>query len=273
MRVIKSLEELTDSFSKVAEYLSEDELYRLIFATLLRAGLALEGILENFEDTATKILEPLPPIYRSFASGKQYRVFLRFLNEMGGFLKGSGSSAMEEGDISKIIELLKKQVGKVSGVIVSDCLSLPEFLTLSAKLKTEGFVPCFGERFLVNPLGVTRFVTGQLPYLDAEGFLREYARLLAKGLKAQSWVKESRVDYIVHTQGYTEPENFVKSMPIGEIVTEVRNKLKKGSVLVTSDHGYDLFADVEGLKIAHGAREQGYQIFSFSKVGLFLLIS
>jgi len=41
-------------------------------------------------------------------------------------------------------------------------------------------------------------------------------------------------------------------MPITDINKGVKEKLMHKPILVTSDHGYDVFIEPEGLKISHG---------------------
>ena len=51
---------------------------------------------------------------------------------------------------------------------------------------------------------------------------------------------------------------------------QINHFAKQNSVLITSDHGYDVVADKHGLYIAHGYK--GECPLNFSKLALFLII-
>jgi hypothetical protein len=176
---------------------------------------------------------------------------------------------LKEANLQYILNSLKNKVGKVDIVFVLDCASVPEIVTIASKFLTLKRNVTISEEAFINPIGVTRFLTGQLESFNRESCLRQYAQLLKEALKANFFIKSSTVDLITHQYGFSL-DNFLKSIGIGRLFDQINHFAKQNSVLVTSDHGYDVVADEHGLYITHGYKKECP--INFSKIALFLII-
>jgi hypothetical protein len=93
--------------------------------------------------------------------------------------------------------------------------------------------------------------------------------LLKETLKAKFYIKSSTIDLITHQEGVTI-DNFLTSLNMQNIFDQINHFTKQNSVLITSDHGYDLVADEHGLYITHGYKKECP--LNFSKIALFMVV-
>lgn len=167
--------------------------------------------------------------------------------------------------------MLKDFHNKIDKVVVLDCASLPEFLSIAIKAYASARDMIFLNKVFVNPIGMTSYLTSQLQQIGHPMLLRRYAEVLANILNANCSIKDSSIDWVVHTHGFTDLDNFLSSFPIKDIYNLIHNELVKGKrIMVTSDHGYDIIECNNDLCITHGIK---YPCpLNFSKLALFLIL-
>jgi len=165
-------------------------------------------------------------------------------------------------DIEIIINRLKKDLKNVNAVFVIDCFSPIEFLTYLTKLRLDGYNSELLDIYFTNIAGLTRFLTEQ-----AGGSIRKFSEYLAERLDFKFFDKYSYFDKIVHTSVLLK--DFIESVPHDEIYDRILRIVGRyKSVLLTSDHGYDV-VDMEGLLyVTHPAKEG---ILKFSNIALYLV--
>jgi len=222
-------------------------LYSLAYSALVRRGGDLL-LLKPLEDS-------MPRALVSAAKRKLYPPFLEFLRQVDELLESKKPVVVEgEADLRFILEWLEREVGKVDRVLVYDCLSPVEFLIVSAYLRSRGLRSAFLSRALLNPAGLTRFVTQQLRDVNRREVLREVARLIAERLGASEYFKSSYPDVTVHQYGHLGIEQFAESMRIEQVADEVLSYALPGKLLVGTDHGYDLVVSQENgyVYVTHG---------------------
>ncbi len=249
--------------------LSLETLYMAVFYSLVKAGLSISGVKEPEE--LKRIETGIPQPYRSVARTTLYLQALDLVRSLNSILKDKGRAViLEEANLQYIIDSLKIKVGKVDKVLVLDCASVPEFMAIAIKLRGQKRSINVLEEVFVNPIGVTRFLTGQLKAFGTEGRLENYAKLLKERLGASSYDKISTVDLVVHAHGFAL-EEFLRVMTdrISKVFDKIERPARLGSALVTSDHGYDVIADEHGLYITHG--KEG-NVLNFSRIALFMAV-
>ena len=266
---ISSLDAIVKTISTTGT-LPVETLHKIIFCSFAKAGLAIHGATSKQETELEKLIQTIPAPQRGLVNGKLYLNALGFVKSFNTFLeKADESVILKEANIHYILDFLKERVGKVGAIVVLDCGSIPEIVTIASKSNAlNRNTTIFNEAF-INPVGVTAFVTGQMSSFGREAFLRQYAQLLKETLKAKFYVKSSTIDLTTHQQGVTIG-NFLSSLEIQKVFDQINHFAKQNSVLITSDHGYDVVADEHGLYITHGYRRECP--LNFSKIALFLVV-
>jgi len=227
------------------------KLHIIFLVTFLRAA----------HDKPEMIEKSIPPILPYLSRRVIFDPFFRgikFASEIIQLLKPK----LDFSDIEIIIDRLKKDLKNVNAVFVIDCFSPMEFLTYLTKLRLDGYNSELLDIYFTNIAGLTRFLTEQ-----AGGSIRKFSEYLAERLDFKFFDKYSYFDKIVHTSILLR--DFIESVPHDEIYDKIVRILGKyKSVLLTSDHGYDV-VNVEGLLyVTHPAREG---ILKFSNVALYLV--
>ena len=106
-----------------------------------------------------------------------------------------------EADLMYTIETVKREIGNVDYVLVYDCMSVIEQIVVSAFLKARGVRTLFLNMVFLNPIGLTRFMTSQLPDTGYKPSLLRVARYVASQLKAPLYTKNSLID--INAVSYT----------------------------------------------------------------------
>uniref|UniRef100_A0A7J3ZK51 Uncharacterized protein n=1 Tax=Fervidicoccus fontis TaxID=683846 RepID=A0A7J3ZK51_9CREN len=181
-----------------------------------------------------------------------------------------------EASLERVVEGVKQEVGRVDRVLVYDCMSMIEQVVVSAFLKARDVRTLFLKTLFLNPLGLTRFLTSQLP--DGRcATLHGAARYIASKLGAQLCAKNPLVDLSVHESGSLGVDEFVERVDVGGVVAEILEASKVGRTLVFSDHGYDIVLSRRGgyLYVVHGFREgdlESLALLLLSRVSLFMRV-
>ncbi|MEM1757692.1 MAG: hypothetical protein QW770_06665 [Candidatus Bathyarchaeia archaeon] len=266
---ISELEKIIEATSSLGS-LPINILYRIVFCSFVKAGLSLFNATGAQKAELEGIIKTIPLTFKGSLEGKLYLNALRFVRSINLSLWKTNKPVIpEEANIHFILSFLRKNVGKVGGVILLDCASIPEMVTIAGKFAHRGRNIVVYSAIFANPIGTTSFLTEQLTYLGRESTLKYYAQLLKEELKASFSVKKSSIDLVVHRRGINVSD-FLNSLNMQEIFEQINFFVKRNSVLVTSDHGYDLVADEHGLYITHGYKSECP--LNFSRIALFLVI-
>jgi len=181
-----------------------------------------------------------------------------------------------EADLMYTIETVKREIGNVDYVLVYDCMSVIEQIVVSAFLKARGVRTLFLNMVFLNPIGLTRFMTSQLPEAKYRPSLLGVARFVASQLKAPLYAKNSLIDIRVHETGLLGVDEFFKRIDIDRIANEVLEASSRGRTLVFSDHGYDIVLAKQGqyLYIVHGFKQgsssDDVPLLFLSRISLFM---
>lgn len=265
---ITSLDKIVKAIS-VTGALPVEILHKITFCSFAKAGLYLYGATSKQEAEIEKIIQTIPA-YRGLVNGKLYLGALDFVKSFNQLLKRSDESIIiKEANIHYILNFLKERIEEVDAIVVLDCGSIPEIVTIAGKFISQNRKATIFDIVFINPVGATVFITGQMVAFNREPFLRQYAFLLKETLNAKFFIKSSTIDLIVHKHGVTI-DNFLTSLGIQKIFDQINRFSKQNSVLITSDHGYDVVADEHGLYITHGYKKECP--LNFSKIALFLVI-
>lgn len=244
--------------------------HRIIFCSFIKAGLSIYGAQKEQEMEIENLIKTIAAPYRGLVNGKLYLNALRFLKTFNAFLKDSKQAViLKEANLHYILQFLENKVGKVDTVFVLDCASIPEIITIASKFSASRRNTTIYEEVFINPIGVTRFLTGQLETFNRESYLVQYAKLLKERLNASLYTKSSTVDLVTHQHGYTL-DGFLKSIEMQKLFDHINHFAKQNSVLITSDHGYDIVTDEHGLYITHGYKKKCP--LNFSRTALFLVV-
>jgi hypothetical protein len=249
--------------------LTAETLHKIIFCSFVKAGLSIYGAAKKQEAELENLTATLPPPYRGLINGKLYLSALCFIRKFKKLLRNSRPVILKEANLQHIVQFLEEKVGKVDAVFVLDCASVPEIITIASKFTSLRKNITIFEEVFVNPIGMTRFLTEQLETFNREGYLRQYAELLKERLEAKFFIKSSTIDIITHRYGFSV-DSFLRSINMQQLFDQINHFAKQSSVLVTSDHGYDVVADEHGLYITHGYKEECP--VNFSRLALFLVI-
>jgi hypothetical protein len=245
-------------------------IHKIVFCSFAKAGLSLFNATNSQKAELENLAKTIPASYQGLLSGKLYLSTLKFIRSLKDFLEEARRPViLEEASIQFILDFLKEKVGKVGGVIVLDCGSVPELSTIAGKFAYLNRNVTIYDKVFVNPVGTTKFLTEQLTYFGREAVLKYYAELLKEELGAKFDIKISTTDLIVHQHGVTI-DRFLNSLDIEKIFEQMNHFVKQDSILVTADHGYDLVADEHGLYITHGYKRKCP--LNFSRIALFLII-
>lgn len=264
-----SLDSMITSLAEIS-HLPSPILHKVVFCSLLKAGLSFYGAQTHAEEELNKVLREIPSPYRGLINGKLYRPALDFMKNVNRILANQGGAILlKEANLHYVLDFLKSRLGKVGSIMVLDCASIPEFVTLASKLRSVSHHSLIlGETF-INPIGVTRFLTRQLTSFGQKDVLKGYAELLKQTLNANFCVKSSVIDLMVHKHGVTI-DQFLQSIDIEQLFNQIKFFTSQTSILITSDHGYDVVADMQGLYVTHGYK--GRCPLNFSKMALFLVV-
>ena len=181
-----------------------------------------------------------------------------------------------EADLKYTIDTVKHEIGSVDYVLIYDCMSVIEQIVISAFLKAKGVRTLFLNIVFLNPIGLTRFMTSQLPDTRYRPSLLGVARYVASQLKAPLYTKNSLIDINVHESGLLGVDEFVKKIDIDRIANEVLEASSRGRILVFSDHGYDVVLAKQGqyLYIVHGFKQgsssDDVPLLLLSRISLFM---
>ena len=266
---ISSLDAMVKTISGTGT-LPAEILHKITFCSFVKAGLSLHGATSKQETEIEKLIQTIPAPHRGLANGKLYLNALSFVKSFNHFLKNADESViLKEANIHYILDFLKERVGKVGAIVVLDCCSIPEIVAMAGKFTALNRNTAIFDQAFINPVGATAFVTGQMVYFGREAVLRQYAQLLKETLEAKFYIKSSTIDLVAHQHGVTI-DNFLTSLNIQKIFDQINHFAKQNSVLITSDHGYDVVADEHGLYITHGYKKECP--LNFSKIALFLVV-
>jgi hypothetical protein len=244
--------------------------YRIIFYSFIKAGLSLYGSAKEQAIQIDDLIKKVPPPYQGLINGKLYLNALRFVKTFNAFLRDERLAViLKEANLRYILQFLENNVRKVDRVLVLDCLCIPEIVSIASKFYSMRRNVMIYEEVFVNPIGVTRFLTGQLETLNRESYLKQYAALLKERLNANECFKWSKVDLVTHQHGYTL-EGFLESIEMTKLFDCINHLAKRNSLLITSDHGYDVVADESGLYITHGYKK--VCPLNFSRIAPFLVV-
>lgn len=270
MKKFTVLEEIIGEASKLG-FRPIDLIHKILFLSFVNAGLALTSVAESPRKELENLISMIPPPYRGLASGKLYLHALKFLKTLKGLFESyvKAPVILQEANVNFILDFLRKEVGKVDGVVVLDCGSIPEISTIAAVFHHLGRDFVVYDKVFANPVGITRFLTEQLTSDGLHATLRHYVRLLRKELGARFGIKISTIDFLVHQHGVSV-KDFLNSLDMKTIFEEINRLARQGSILITADHGYDVVADEHGLYVTHGY--SGDCPLNFSKVAFFLVI-
>ena len=273
--LIAHLDNAVSHVQKLLTGYTIDNVYKaLVYSSIYR-------IIKSYNPTMTalKPLEekiPKPLLFK--ATKNLSSIFESIILELRSILNSKKPILVENANITTIVREVTKIFRRIDYVMVYDCMSLNEFILISAVSRLQGFKSIFPNLIFVNPLGLTRYVTQQLPGLDYRGVLREYARMLAERLHAKGYHKSAYIDFKVHEYGSMGIEEFLEKININRILNEIANLAFNGIVLVTADHGYDVIYDPDSqyIYILHGFKRQikgnHIPLLLFSRFSLFLTV-
>ncbi|MEM2364819.1 MAG: hypothetical protein QXD81_05035 [Candidatus Bathyarchaeia archaeon] len=245
-------------------------LHRMILYSFLKAGLSLYGTLEEQEAEMEDLIKEIPIPYRGLMNGELYLYALNFMKKYNSILKGDGGAViLNEANLYHIVQFLENRVGRVDAVLILDCASIPEFVTIASKFHALNRNVTILDKVFINPIGITRFLTYQLKSFDRESYLRQYAQLLKERLKSRHCFIIPMIDLSIHEYGFTL-STFLKYIKIQKLFDEVNNLARQNSLLLTADHGYDIVADEHGLYMTHGYEKECP--IKFSRIAPFLII-
>lgn len=256
---------------------SIENVHRAIFYSAIMASIRKRGIdqrlLKPYEENL-----PRPLVYKSRRDLTP--LFAEIIDILERKLEEKAPVIVNEANIKRIVQRVKQVFKHVDYVLVYDCMSLNEFLLVAGVAKSKGLSPTIpSDLILLNPLGLTRYVTSQLPEMGYRGILREFAHLLATELGAWGYDKNAYIDLKVHEKGSMGIENYIINLNITNIVDEIIRKASKGTVLVTADHGYDvIYNPIDNyLFITHGygepVKKEYKPLLLLSRFSFFLKIS
>jgi len=171
---------------------------------------------------------------------------------------------IEHSDIDNVIKKLKRRMKGIDVTFVIDCFSPIELLTYLTKLRFDGFQSKLLDIYFTNIGEVTRFLTAQ-----AGGTIRGFSEHLAEFLNAKVHDKYSYFDKLVHTSILID--DFLRSIPHEDIYSRIVKFLNSyESILITSDHGYDVVNADGLLYVTHPSPSKG-SILKFSNIAMYLV--
>jgi len=268
------LDKFTEELALKVEHCQPEDIHKMLVYAITEAALMKHGFDVNKFTELVKFRKSLPtPRVRIY---KWMLLPISKLLEITAHISENAFKPIiaEEGALKKIINALS-DLGKVDSVLMYDCLSLPEFLTLSVNLKSRGFKTVFWE-YLINPLGTTSYVTNQIIDQSYSAVLSEVVRCIANTLKASYYMKSSYLDKIVHTYGEAGLEEFLAKIDLESIINEIVSQASGRRILLMTDHGYDIVLyGSSHIYVKHGAIKQtkhSKPLVILSKLALTLVI-
>lgn len=246
----------------------------LAFLSFLEAALS-GGRKKKFQETINRIRDLVG--YRS-AQGilpsliPKAAFVLEELNR-----KVESSLISEEANVTQVVrETAEGLRGEVSKVIVVDAFSIIEFAALMVTCWRNSLSCDLRQEVFVNPRGDTWYVKRQVG--GDIGYLRDYAAKLAEEMGCgRNFEVYPILDNALH-EGIGDVVCFLEKNPFDPIwekiwrVFQEEPTLFPYRLLLTSDHGYNVFEDESGtLYVGHG--EKGRSVLRLDKVSLFAIIT
>jgi hypothetical protein len=168
-------------------------------------------------------------------------------------------------------EASKRYKNRTNHVLVIDAFSAIEFASLLVTARRNGLATDLSDQLFVNPIGMTSFVQNQVE----RSRLQDYAANLAKAVDASGHSVCPLPDRALHHQigdvvSFVEEENNT-FMPAWRKIQEIfkQSTLSPLTVLITTDHGYDIYEEEDILYVGHGRGG----LADLSRVSFFALVS
>ena len=239
---------------------------------LLRAGILRVGLSSVYDPLLAELGKSLPgPTQRRLLSPtipRPVEVALDLLQKIREFL--ASARIDKESDLDYLTKNISAGIkGKIGAVFVADCLSLPEFVTMMVEASRRGLYVTLLDSIFVNPAGKTAFVKEQAP---EPHYLRSYAEKLSSLLGAKHCSGVSfDIDKHLHSDEGFALLDFARNHPLADVwMKALRLKASFGSLLITTDHGYDILEGSGSLYVLHGSRREG--VLSLSRLAPFLVV-
>lgn len=268
------LDKFTEELALKAGHYQPEDLHKMLVYAITEAALIRHGFDINKFTELVKFRKSLPtPRVRIY---KWMLLPITKLLEITAHISENAFKPIiaEEGTLKKIINALR-DLEKVDSVLMYDCLSLPEFLTLSVNLRSRGFKTVFWE-YLINPLGTTSYITSQIIDQSYSTTLNEVVKYIADKLDISYYMKSSYLDKIVHSHGEAGLEEFLAKINIESIINEIISQASGRRILLMTDHGYDIVLHESSyIYVKHGAIKQtkhSKPLVVLSKLALTLVI-
>lgn len=185
--------------------------------------------------------------------GKVFIESMRRISEKGLTISGGSILYM----IEKVESALKTREKKPY-VVLCDCLSLPEYIYLydrfSKRIHLDGLL------YSINPGGVTKtyeYLTSILLKSRLEKMtMSTVGEILKNKFKAAGSTVERGVDELVHrTQHEKFPSTLDMAISLYRVVEDIAFKIailsEDYTILVLSDHGYDVSFEPDGYSLFH----------------------
>jgi len=234
----------------VPNYRLED-VYRAVVYAFAHAALREKGVgLRALKPLEEGVPKPLLAIAKGELLSKVHPI-VKLVEHM--LREGAPLLVRYETSLERVIEEVKREAGRADTILAYDAMSIIEQVIISAFLKAQGIRTLFLRTFFLNPQGLTRFMTSQLP-ASGQQTLRGVAQHLASHLEARQHNKNSTIDQKVHETGILGLDEFIKKVDISRIARQILEASEKGTTLVLSDHGYDIVLSRRGgyLYVVHG---------------------
>jgi len=245
-------------------------MYITALSSFIYAGLAKNDLLSFREKLlVNQLLTNIPsPVRVDVRCGQLYELAFKIINVIDRIIFDEKTIELIEGkaDLSHVLKILSKELGSIQYVVLYDCLSVPELLTIASYLRTEGYQTIFPQLYILNPLGLTRFITKQV--LVTEATMEDVLKTIMSSLKAIKGSLIREIDKKLHDYGFDLRE-FIRNVDIEKVVSKCKSYAEEGSTLVMSDHGYDIFYDPRGFYVSHGGifmHQEPQTILNFSKI-------
>jgi len=266
----------TERLSALGEILSLQQMYIAVISSFLYAGLARRRLLSSHgQFLRAQLLENLPPPVRAMIThGQLYELALSIIKAVDKVISDKKAIELVEGkaDMEYVLKTLSQELGSIEYVVLYDCLSIPESITMASFLQVKNFEITFPSIHLLNPIGLTRFITKQVSVTKAT--MWDVLRVIIRSLRAKGGTLIQEVDQKVHSYGFDLGE-FSKNVDIKKVIYVCEQYAKKGSTLIMSDHGYDILYDVGGFYVSHGLAsvyENRRTVLNFSKISPIMMV-
>jgi len=237
---------------------------------LLRVSLQRARLQSSYKQLLCTLAQGLPKTTSTrvlTTYSKTVEIASELVDQLDRFI--SSAAIDREPNIDHAIEEARNIRRRIGAVFVVDCISLVEFSALKIEASRRGLQTRLLDSFFINPLGKTIFVKEQAPFPH---FLRNYAQKLASAVEAKHCSQVSfDLDQHLHGDSGFALLDFIQQHPLAKIWEKVlRLKIDFDSVLLTTDHGYDILESNGTLYVVHGSRGKG--LLSMSRLAAFLVI-